>query len=75
MTFCGGETAEEGLEIPGKGNGVEIGCRTGSLLPLRDFRRDFMLVKRVKRRVKEKVIIEVRWPRHSLQYNFGIKAT
>jgi hypothetical protein len=45
MTFCGGETAEEGLEIPGKGKGVEIGWRTGSLLPFRDFRRDFMAVK------------------------------
>lgn len=44
MTFWGGEIADEGLARDGKGKGVDIGCRKGcSLVPFRDFRRDFMV--------------------------------
>lgn len=43
MTFCGGDTAEDGFETPGKGRGVEIGCRKGSFDPFKDFRSDFMM--------------------------------
>jgi hypothetical protein len=42
MTFCGGKTAEGGLET--EGSGVEIASLGESFepLPLRDFLRDFI---------------------------------
>jgi hypothetical protein len=42
MTFCGGNTEEGGFETAGRGRGVDIWFRI-SLLPLRDFLRDFMV--------------------------------
>ncbi len=43
MTFCGGRMDDGGFDTAGRGMGVDIWLRTESLLPLRDFRRDFIV--------------------------------